>query len=534
MDRLFGPKVEVIPPNQQRGLVRARARVPSYNFGGPPTASVGAFGVSRTKGYLEALTTTDTRSDIPLYTKEVRAMVRSLSRAQMANLSRYLQQNDALVRYAFGMIIGNCTPVIPLGDTPDDVWNMEANAYFTDQMDHLDFTGRFTYRTLQQMMVRGFLTDGDCAQRATNQNGFCQFQVIHGEHIGDPLLRPIDTKDQDGVIVDRFGIVTGYRVAVGRTLIPVSANEMKLFGEFEFFDDYRCISPLAAGSNDTRDIKDIKHFMKVRSKIGAALGMVLKGNGEIEEDTWGDDTGPEGTDPTLVANEGTAATQQQRKTTLAEILGGEIQQLPEGLELQQIDTKNPNANELELLNTLAAHYVMALEIPAAFYLDEKLTSPNARSVQGKAQSRFDRMVEVVCETVLWQWTRVISDGINRGKLRPNPDFAKIQYQCPRKLSIDAGRDSKNEREDQARGLMSRRMHFGNRNENWRSETDQIFAEDRYIIGKVKTEAADLKVDEKMMLIRWGFGLNQPPQPDQQATDGNNSNSGSGSEGETKK
>jgi len=69
-----------------------------------------------------------------------------------------------------------------------------------------------------------------------------------------------------------------------------------------------------------------------------------------------------------------------------------------------------------------------------------------------------------------------TDPFTSGALPSTDGWARCDFIGPSKITIDAGREMAQEREDVARGLMSRRDHYGNRGRSWRRETDQVFEE----------------------------------------------------------
>ena len=159
--------------------------------------------------------------------------------------------------------------------------------------------------------------------------------------------------------------------------------------------------------------------------------------------------------------------------------------MPEGHELKQVNTPSAPANNIEVTSYLAGCFVAGLGLPPAFFLDEKLTGPNQRAVNGKAQRKFDRRKQVSARLGRSAWQRVIASGIDSGALPSVDGWARCDFIGPSKITIDAGREMAQEREDVARGLMTRRDHYGNRGRSWRRETDQVFEEIDYILDRAQ-------------------------------------------------
>jgi len=109
------------------------------------------------------------------------------------------------------------------------------------------------------------------------------------------------------------------------------------------------------------------------------------------------------------------------------------------------------ANNIEVTSYLAGCFVAGLGLPPAFFLDEKLTGPNQRAVNGKAQRKFDRRKQVAARLGRSAWVRVIGDAIAAGTLPGTDGWARCDFIGPSKITIDAGREMAKEREDVARG-----------------------------------------------------------------------------------
>ena len=80
------------------------------------------------------------------------------------------------------------------------------------------------------------------------------------------------------------------------------------------------------------------------------------------------------------------------------------------------------------------------------------------------------------------------------------------------ITIDAGREMAQEREDVARGLMTRRDHYGNRGRSWRRETDQLFEEIDYILDRAKAVAAEHGIPVETVMASFGLNSGKGTQP----------------------
>lgn len=492
------PRLEVMP----RGAITAVANVP------PRTVNSGV------QNYHEALRNTPDRTPLPLASLDFRSVIRGLNREKLSALGRYLYDNDGRVSYAIDTSANYVAPVVPQAASPNPEWNRLANAFFDDWAEVADFTGRFDLWWMQRLMFIASKTDGDQGALMTEENGLPQIQLVDGWRIRN---RNASIANQnDGVIVDEKGRVKGFWLDQPNGAVPIPSNEMFLFGEPSIYSEYRSLSPLRRGSNDVRDKNDIKAFEKIATKIGSALSAVIETEGgALEEDVWGNDTGDaDGESPGNHPPDD--ATQQEKKLSIAELLGGDIPVLGEGEKLHQIENKRPGTGVPDFLNFLVGEFVCGLGLPPAFYLDEKLTGPNQRAVNGKAQRHFDKCQERLARFVHWVWKRVISWAIATGRLPAQEGFLVIEWNGPARLSIDGGEDRSQERDDVESGLMTRQQHFSNRNLNHERETDQWFAERERIVTRAKEISERLKVPIELCMPKLGSEkIQQPAQEKQQ-------------------
>jgi hypothetical protein len=147
-------------------------------------------------------------------------------------------------------------------------------------------------------------------------------------------------------------------------------------------------------------------------------------------------------------------------------------------------------------------------------------------VNGKAQRKFDRRKQVAARLGRSAWQRVIASGIASGALPAIDGWARCDFIGPSKITIDAGREMAQEREDVARGLMTRRDHYGNRGRSWRRETDQLFEEIDYILDRAKTVAAQHGIPVESVMNSFGLVSAKAPATGQPAGASNDPNSGS--------
>jgi capsid protein len=432
-------------------------------------------------------------------------------RRLLSALSRSLYENGGFVGYAVNQIALYSAPIWPQAASSDGDWNKRAEELFEEWAKTCDFCGRaeFDFWSLQTLISQAMDLDGDMGVLMTSEAGFPQIQLIEGWRISADDIE----NSNDGVLLDSKGRVTGYGVRDGEEVTRVPSAQMLLVRDPSVVCPFRGLSALRRGMNDMRDARDILGFEKLAVKHNASLLGVLKGN-FVDETQGFDLTGPDedGEDAAAEGAPPADATPGEKTLSRKDMLGGDIPILEPGQEFQRVEGNRPNAQFDGFLSLLIGSFAAGLDIPPAFFLDQKLTGPNQRAVLGKAQRKFDQRQAALETFVGWVWVRFVAWAIETRKLQPVDGWQKVTFQRPAKLSIDAGREAMQDREDAASGLMTRQEHFGNRAKDWIRETDQAFAEHDMILTKATELAKRHGVDVSVILGRFGYQVAPTPQP----------------------
>jgi hypothetical protein len=448
--------------------------------------------------------------------------IEQYGRRQLAALGRYVYDNYGIAGYAVDTTANYSAPLLIQPASDDAAANKIYDEYFTDWCERADFSGRWDFDMLQRLLSKHIDTDGDIGADMPDYAGFPQIRFHETHFIGDPMLRT----SRDGVVMDANKRLLGYDVFIDNKFQFVDSSKMKLFFEPDRISSVRGTSPIRRGLNDLRDAQDIKGFEKLAVKIGSSLPAVISG-GVVEEEVWGgsEAVGIDGDQPDngMPAIDDDTATQMEKKLSLMELLGGDIPVLEDGQEFKPVANLRPGDRIPDFLDLLAAGFVLGLSLPPAFILDAKMTGPNTRAINGKAQRKFNNRQLVEAKFCGWAYVRVIANGIMRDGLPAVPRWYKSEWQGPPKITIDEGRDAAQEREDLANGLMTRQTHYGNRQLGWKREIDQNLNEDEYIIDRCIELAKKKKVSPDMLLGRYFPAKNAAP-ANTQATNGQDNNS----------
>jgi len=391
-------------------------------------------------------------------------------RKDHAAIARYMFENYSQVSYAVGLISRYSAPVYPQADSVETDWNELALTRFLNWAKRCDWSGRYDLWTMQRIASNLLDTDGECAFWLRDSDDGVKIDLVEAWQIYTPESKEKDPLCVDGVQLDKCGRITGYWVEDLGTSVFVDAGKIKLLSHPGRYSALRAESPMRQGINDLRDANDIKAFQKQAVKLDSIIASYIKRG-------VGNDSVPSSFDDNVATS-----AQKAAGITQADLVGGELKSTDNGDEIVSLKSDRPGTNVMAFLDALAGNFVASLQMPPAFYLDERLTAPNQRSVNGKAQRRFDERQDLFCDLLDFLWPR-IQAGFQSPAKNPPDGWDRISYQCPAKHSIDAGREAAQEREDVAAGLMTRRNSFANRgmdfvheNKQWFRETDQIVDE----------------------------------------------------------
>lgn len=93
-------------------------------------------------------------------------------------------------------------------------------------------------------------------------------------------------------------------------------------------------------------------------------------------------------------------------------------------------------------------------LPFEFAADSsRIGGAGVRLVVAKADRRFSfRQMILIGRFLTPVWAYVIGDAIERGLLPNQMGWHRVRFQCPRRLSVDAGREAQQNRADVEAGL----------------------------------------------------------------------------------
>jgi hypothetical protein len=451
--------------------------------------------------YLDALQPGGARTSIPW--KSLDEGFSTQEREDVARIARHAYDNIGKVALTIHQTSTYCGGVVPQSASGDDDWDNLADSLFEDWSKNADFLGRSGHglEQIQQEVCELMDFDGDALVVAVG-GMLPQIQVIEGWRVGDWNDK---WKTEGGIQYDKNGRISAYAVRFGDKAELVPATEAFLCKEASGADRVRGFSAFRHGLNDARDVRDILGFEKRVVKTQAGPAGFLEATGPVEEG-HGFATGENSTPEAIEAlKEASAAERQLERWN---IKPGEIPILPSGRKFVASQSNRPNPQFSEFLQELNGNFVEGLKTPSAFGLDKEMTGPAMRAVLGKAQRRFTRRQKVLGALAEWIRARVLAWYIMQGDLPPHPKWLKCAVIMPENLTIDAGRDAQQDRDDEEAGLVTRQELAGKRGKDWQKTADQRAKEVAYAIERAMEISKRTKLPLDVVLSRFGFKM--PP------------------------
>lgn len=438
-----------------RGLQReiARQKLKAFSYEGA--------NASRHRG--RAINQTNASPENPNYQRE---------RVQLAREARDLSENGELCAgilkqfedYVAGSIRYQAS-------TGDEKVNNEYEEYFDDWCLACDFSGRHSFRKLLQLDVRHTVMDGDvgCIIRRVDDRLF--LSGIESDRIGDPNRQTNEKNYVAGIVLDDLGRPTNYRIYDrdingGSYSNPVDIQAASFIHIMNprRHDEYRGISAFHAVINNVRDTKEIVEFEKSAVKWASAQAGVVTGS-------------KPGPASNAYFEEGTEAGTNAPKR-LETIEQGRVNYIEENGTFTQFRIDRPGAAWQGFLQLLIKLYSAGLGLSYGFVFEMAgLTGPAARFESMRAKRTFEGWQELFREKKLDRIKNlVIANGIAHDGLTPHPRWMRGTWQWPAHPTIDVGRESAANLNENRQGLKSMDTICAEENIDARAEREKIAEE----------------------------------------------------------
>lgn len=384
------------------------------------------------------------RSDVPgPRPQDSRLELTQYARGELVRKSRYLSKNSG-----FWKEIGDCFKLYGVGPglgaqslAVDKDWRNEAERQWRIFCARPEITNRFTMSESQLISSACLTEDGEFfAIKTRDQFDRPKVQFIESHRLVDGGKND----SVDGIVYDNLGRVVLYRfLQDDGTIKEVRAGAVMHVHAVSRFTSARYAPPMQHSILDLLDFREIlaleKHAVKqsadiihkYKTKTGG-----LQDNGDFSLD---------------------GATQMQSKDAAyyQAIIGGKVIGMDPNEDLESFESKRPNnafTGFLEAIMRDASGGVL----PYEFSTDPtKAGGAVVRLIVAKAQRTFEAHQRVLIERLLNPlWGYVMAKLINLGDLEPVKGWNLVEWTTPKSISVDAGRDEQQTRNNLETGLIT--------------------------------------------------------------------------------
>ena len=410
-------------------------------------------------------------------------------RVEMIKRLRYGERNCGLVR----QILGDFVTYVPGSDgikhqssCVDAAKASLYDDYFTDWAKSCDLSARYSWADVQRLVTRAAVRDGDSFVLLVVSDGKPKLQLVESHRVGNPEGEPVPKGMLDGVQFDRVGRLSGYSVLLGdKTAQLIPASSVCHILEQDYSSGSRGLPLLQHSWSDIQTEDELLKLEALAVKNDADFTRVLVKQG--------------GYVPNNLAAELAGA--NTSGSDLASKMGGKLAVLEPGEDLKSLSSNRPSPVFVGFLEAIQRDIARGTGLPYEFTGNPSAASGGAlRLISAKADRTFSRwqtiIIERLCQKV---WGFVVGSAIASGELPDAPDWNKVSWTTPKRLTIDAGRDAAQDRADIELGLLSMSELYNQRGLDLKTEMVKRAQDFRYIIDLAEKEKVPL-----WMLYKPGF------------------------------
>lgn len=402
----------------------------------------------------------------------------SFDRMETMRRMRWLELNSGLIREVMANMamysIGK--GIMPQAQSGDEKWDDEAEKAFADWGRRgCDITGRFSFMECQHIMCRLMDRDGEVfIIKTKDAQGNPKIQLIEGHRVGNPTSSDTPKGMVDGVLFGKYGQPIGYNIfRSDGTCRLVPANAVIHLYEPEVASGARAYSPLQHSINNVVDMLEILSLEKFAVKNSSDITRTItRENPQFD----GSQADFEAFGMRPQDYNGSSDSQQ-----ISTFIGGKVLALAPGEKLESFESNRPNNTFNGFLESLTRDS-LAGTLPFEFVHDPtKAGGASVRLILAKAERRISHRQNVMISRAFNNiWGYVIGTFINNGTLKAIDTWNMVSWTTPKRITVDAGREAQQNRNDIKAGLKSISDHHLENGDDPRTKIREKFAEAAYM------------------------------------------------------
>jgi len=248
---------------------------------------------------------------------------------------------------------------------------------------------------------------------------------------------------QHGVITNRYGQPVAYRIhdPSGRTFRDISARSVVRVYDPDYYSQHLGVPGLSHAIDTLKAAITSEDYEEQAFMLASSIGLV-------EYNEMG---GPDLDDPAVALSGASDA----RGMSYEQIAGGTTRYYKSnsGSKVEQLDMSRPGAVWESFQDRMVRSALAGINWP--YELTWKSSDINAGVVRLKiaqAMASVEARQQVMLPAVRRMINYALGKAIDNGYLKAFPEWYRWGFTMPRKLSVDAGRDAKQLREDYKMGV----------------------------------------------------------------------------------
>lgn len=368
------------------------------------------------------------------------------ARVELVRLSRWMANNNGfyrqMVRDTSTYVFGEGVFLQALGG--DNDWQSLIEAEWEAEMKNAEVTGRYSLLESLILICEAVDVDGEIFAIKTIKNGIPKYQLVESHRVQTPpdlIGRP---NIQEGIQFNEYGQPTFYYITGrdNKSFSRIPAASMMHIYEPMRTTAIRAYPPHQHALNNLRDEMDLLAMEKVAAKDNSRVSRILKTN----------DPTPDMGDVGL--GEPTNRNPSSDPATISRTLGGVTAVLQPNEDLVAYQASRPTPAFNGFIDHLRRDSSMGNSLPY-----EVLVSPSsvggaaARFIVAKTNRYVSRRFNVIASRFLTPWFEFwLGTKINRGDLPSARNWWKHEWQGTKPITVDAGRESANDRADLMMGI----------------------------------------------------------------------------------
>ena len=372
--------------------------------------------------------------------------------------------------------------------TGDRDYNQVVSEFFHEWCKRCDVTGRHTFKKLVQLACEERPVDGDCGFAIRRIGDELKIQMIPGTRIGNPNSLGAESDDYyQGIITDEFGKPVAYRIyRVTREGVYFGAEDVAAHNFCHYFDpfrvdQYRGISDFHAAIRTARMLYEILEAEKAGVRFASQqAALVFNDRGTANPRNLFTPS------PASIMPNG-----QTQQNEMSEV--GMIRYMGVADRVEMMPSR-PSAAFAGFVQHLMHEIAIGVGVPeGVLFGTQDYKGPSVRAEFAAADRVFTRHQGVLTDKVLDPIKNaVILDAIARGEIAPpalQAGETMVQalrratageWRFPAKLSIDVGRESAANLNENRQGAKSLQEIAGEEGTDAFSRLEQIAIEAAYV------------------------------------------------------